>query len=1268
MVKRLALTIVTCLLFTTFAQAERHVVKAVINDFDLSIEESTSDRTVIDFKIGAYDRIPVEINGETYYQISLEEGSNLMVEGEPSLPRISKSIIIPDDAEVQINVLSSEYVDIPETPIAPSKGVIYRQTDPSTIPYTLGQIYSTNLWYPNQLASLSRPFIMRDYRGTVVELNAFQYNPATKTLRVYTSVTVEVVTIGISSTNIITNRKSAAIIPEFKQLYERRFINYKQQAIIQPAPTLSLSRSSSVGDAGDMLIIVNDFFHSGVLPLKAWKEQKGIRTTVVDVSTIGNNETAIKAYIQNFYDDPDYNLGWVLLVGDAAEVAPAYVSSGASDPSYSKLAGDDDYPDIFIGRYSAQSANDVETQVTRTIDYEKNPSGTDWFHKATGIASDQGAGIGHDGGEIDYEHMEIIRQDLLGFTYTLVDHIYDPGASSYAVSEALNDGRSFVNYTGHGSTTSWTTSNFGTYHINNLTNDNELPFVVSVGCVNGNFTGTSVCFAETWLRATNAGVATGAIATYMSSINQSWAPPMEAQDEIVDLLIAKEKTTIGGLCFNGSVKMMDEYGTAGVDMFDTWHIFGDPSVLMWSDTPSPLNVYHNSSILFDQVEFNLEVVGEAGALCALYANGVLYGSAYTDINGLAAIAVGQELPAGGTVTLTVTAFNGLPYIVDLDVTSSSGALVAYDLNSVSDYSGNNDGFADAGESILLGMQLENIGPGDALGVEATLSSSDPYITINDDFETFGDILGGNGTSFIADAFDFDIDINAPDNYYISFHVEMTGTEPGTWSSDFAILVHRPNLGFVSITVNDAAGNSNNVLDPGESVEFLVSIDNTGSGLAGAVTGVLSATDPFITIDDPNGSFGDLAANGGVGDSQIDVFVVSADPSSLTGYPVTFDLDLTDGNGYNTTVNIEVVVGDRELFYSDDFSLNKGWTGLGGNAEWTIGPATGGVGDDAYGSPDPAFDTSPTEDNYVLGNDLEPGTGGDYNNQIPDSNWVVSPLFDCTDYIGVQLTFNRWLGVESYQYDHAYIDAYNGTEWVQIYENPGTVEDQAWQGVSFDLSAVADNNPDFRIRIGLGPTDTYWNYCGWNIDDFILKGYYRGETGNPGFVFNPESLSAAAYPNYFGKDTLHVSNSGDAILRIRFTGSESWIKPPEELIVVPVDGNVDVEVTLNETGLVAGEYSGTINFSSNERDFRNGTIPATLTVIPPYLCGDADSNGALNILDIVYLINHKYKDGPMPEPSECGDVNSDGDLNILDIILIINSLYKGGQDPYCPHKF
>jgi hypothetical protein len=106
-----------------------------------------------------------------------------------------------------------------------------------------------------------------------------------------------------------------------------------------------------------------------------------------------------------------------------------------------------------------------------------------------------------------------------------------------------------------------------------------LPFVFSVACVNGNFTG-STCFAESWLRATNGSTnnPTGAIGFYGSSINQSWDPPIQVQDEFNNLLINEDYITFGALCYNASCSMIDDYGVSGETMFLTWHIFGDPSI------------------------------------------------------------------------------------------------------------------------------------------------------------------------------------------------------------------------------------------------------------------------------------------------------------------------------------------------------------------------------------------------------------------------------------------------------------------------------------------------------------------------------------------------------------------------------------------------------------------------------------------------------------------------------------------------------------------
>jgi hypothetical protein len=210
------------------------------------------------------------------------------------------------------------------------------------------------------------------------------------------------------------------------------------------------------------------------------------------------------------------------------------------------------------------------------------------------------------------------------------------------------------------------------------------------------------------------------------------------------------------------------------------------------------------------------------------------------------------------------------------------------------------------------------------------------------------------------------------------------------------------------------------------------------------------------------------------------FYVSAETDSAI---VVTDPPNAPGNVYSAYSAYRVAV-----VYSDNFATNKGWTGLGGPGEWSLDMARGGTGDDSYGGPDPSNDHSPTSDNRLLGNDLT-SSDGDYEANIGSTQWVTSPVVDCSSMIGVTLEFFRWLGVEENEYDHAYLEGNNGSSWVPIFENGGvTIDDGAWTKLSYDVSSIADGNPDFRIRFGIGRTDGGWQYCGWNVDDIEISGY------------------------------------------------------------------------------------------------------------------------------------------------------------------------------------
>jgi len=631
---------------------------------DVSVMENGNE-IEINYKIGNFSWNPVIINGSTFYKITLDKEPNIMEKDKPDLPKVCRSIIIPDDRKMAVELVNASYKEYYNISIAPSKGIISREINPEYIPYKFGRAYKIDGWYPKNLTKLDDPYILRDFRGQVVEIYPFQYNAVEKKLRFYDNIIIRVYPVGYGGKNVYNRKKPISIDMEFGRIYKEHFINFDK------------NKYTPVGEHGNMLVVCYDNFYYAMKPFVRWKNMKGVQTEIVNFSSIGSSANDIKNYIVNYYNT--HGLTFVLLVGDVQQIPTLYSGGGASDTSYSYIVGNDHYPDLFVGRFSAQNISQVETQVNRTIYYEKYPQQEEWYHKGVGIASNQGPG---DDGEYDWQHMRNIRGDLLGYCYTYVDEFYDGShgggdadgnPSSSVIANALNEGRSIINYCGHGSWNSWGTSGFDVNDVHSLTNGNMLPFIWSVACYNGKFDSYYECFAEAWMRATHNGEPTGAIAAFMSSRDQYWDPPMDAQDEMVDILVETYpdniKRTIGGLSYNGCMQMNDDYGSDGYDMTDTWVLFGDPSLEVRTNTPSNITVIHNSTITEGANSFSVNVFGIKDALCAISRNGNLIASGYTDENGNVTLHFSPI--TYGNLTLVVTAYNHFPYITNISVIKAS---------------------------------------------------------------------------------------------------------------------------------------------------------------------------------------------------------------------------------------------------------------------------------------------------------------------------------------------------------------------------------------------------------------------------------------------------------------------------------------------------------------------------------------------------------------------------------------------------------------------
>ncbi len=65
---------------------------------------------------------------------------------------------------------------------------------------------------------------------------------------------------------------------------------------------------------------------------------------------------------------------------------------------------------------------------------------------------------------------------------------------------------------------------------------------------------------------------------------------------------------------------------------------------------------------------------------------------------------------------------------------------------------------------------------------------------------------------------------------------------------------------------------------------------------------------------------------------------------------------------------------------------------------------------------------------------------------------------------------------------------------------------------------------------------------------------------------------------------------------------------------------------------------------------------------PLYCGDANTDGLVDIADIIFLINYFFLMGSPPDPFIAGDVNLNGDIDVGDVIYLINYLFLSGTPP------
>ena len=250
------------------------------------------------------------------------------------------------------------------------------------------------------------------------------------------------------------------------------------------------------------------------------------------------------------------------------------------------------------------------------------------------------------------------------------------------------------------------------------------------------------------------------------------------------------------------------------------------------------------------------------------------------------------------------------------VTGPSLTLYTYrvDDDSAGQSLGNNDGDVDFGETIELGLVLENIGDSTAYGVEVTLRTTHPEVSVIDSQANFGDIPAGDTASGSAD-FVFSVSTEVGDGEIIPFELDINAAN-GSWGHEGPdLLAHAPLLVYFSQDIDDIVGNGNGKADPGETCDLSITLKNEGGHDAVQVGADLLSYDTYVTGTSGTSSYPDLPPeNTG---ASLTSYQISISEECPVGHSAPLILEMNAQGPYLSADTFVLIIGQIPILFVDD---------------------------------------------------------------------------------------------------------------------------------------------------------------------------------------------------------------------------------------------------------------------------------------------------------------------------------------------------------------
>ena len=692
------------------------------------------------------------VDGQQFTTVTLDGYIPSATVGAPSLPTFSQLIEVPLCKGFEITVSEAMYDTVK------LNGAKLMPTQPSrsksdTTPARLvidSKIYASDAFYGQEEASVEPVGIARDRRLARLQFSPVRYNPVRGQLIVCRHAVVTVRYMGAD--------KDATL-----SLFNR----YHSPAFAAGNGAMNSLYPKSVRTTAPIryLIVAHSSFHGQLDNFVQWKRRKGFLTDIVytDTPGVGTTTTSISSYIQSQYTNataanpaPTY----LLIVGDHEQV-PAFNGTTATDHItdlyYISWTSGDNIPDCYCGRFSAQNVSQLTPQIEKTLMYEQYTFNDPTFlDRAVLVAGVDGGTAGdhgytHADPAMDYAAIHYINSTQ-GFTQV---HYFKnntsivpsaPGvtigssasSNSATVRGYYNQGAGWINYSAHGSATSWGTPNLTTTHIASMTNSQKFGLMIGNCCLTNKFE-TATCFGEALLRKDNycgaVGYIGGSNSTYWNE-DFYWAVGLRSGISAT-MSLAYNAANLGAydrLCHThgepysqwaltqGAVMMVGnmavESSTSSRKLYywEIYHLMGDPSVMPYLTQASVMPVTAPSVLAIGATTLSVSAVPYAYVALTDTLTRTLVASAFADNTGNAVLSLPATLPVGG-YELAASAQQYRTAFTSVSVISPSGAYpVVGNVTALLPM--------DAGDTIPLAFTLVNLGDSTASNITFSVTPSD----------------------------------------------------------------------------------------------------------------------------------------------------------------------------------------------------------------------------------------------------------------------------------------------------------------------------------------------------------------------------------------------------------------------------------------------------------------------------------------------------------------------------------------------------------------